>query len=223
MPSAIRYTGSDNDPLLILAHGAGADSSSEFMTRMAMLISEHGICVGTFDFPYMVKRQEDGKKRPPDRAPKLVDAYIKVIEAAGRPCVIGGKSMGGRIASLVANEQEGDCSSSVVDAEAASVRDAYVKGCVCLGYPFHPPGKPDNLRTAHLLTLQTPTMIAQGTRDTMGTREEVQSYGLDERLGLIWLEDGNHDLKPRKTSGFTHDAHLEATAKSVADFVKRCL
>ena len=200
--------GKEGLPTLILAHGAGADLSSEFMTDMAGKIAAHGVRVMRFNFPYMIKRAQDGKKRPPDRAPKLIDAYSDLIEALNTPCVIGGKSMGGRIASMLAN---------------GSDVPAQVQGCIALGYPFHPPGKPDNLRTEHLLRLTTPTLIAQGTRDAMGTKEEVLGYGLDKTLELVWLEDGNHDLKPRKASGFTHDAHLEATAKHVADFVKRCL
>ncbi|MBN56327.1 MAG: alpha/beta hydrolase [Oceanospirillaceae bacterium] len=200
--------GKEGLPTLILAHGAGADLSSEFMTDMAGRIATHGVRVVRFNFPYMIKRAQDGKKRPPDRAPKLIDAYSDLIEALNTPCVIGGKSMGGRIASMLAN---------------GSDVPAQVQGCIALGYPFHPPGKPDNLRTEHLLRLTTPTLIAQGTRDAMGTKEEVLGCGLDKTLELVWLEDGNHDLKPRKASGFTHDAHLEATAKHVADFVKRCL
>ncbi|MEK9713785.1 MAG: alpha/beta fold hydrolase, partial [Thalassolituus sp.] len=98
--------GDRSNPTFILAHGAGADSRSEFMTEMAGMISEQGICVVRFDFPYMIKRQEDGKKRPPDRAPKLIDAWLEVIEGFQGPVVIGGKSMGGRIASLAANSDD---------------------------------------------------------------------------------------------------------------------
>ena len=200
--------GDRSNPIFILAHGAGADSRSEFMTEMARMISEQGICVVRFDFPYMIKRQEDGKKRPPDRAPKLIDAWLEVIEGFQGPVVIGGKSMGGRIASLVTNGDD--------------VPDN-VKGCACLGYPFHPPGKPDSLRTEHLATLKRPLLMAQGTRDAMGTKEEVEGYTLDSAIEWHWLEDGNHDLKPRKASGFSHQQHMESTAVAVAEFVKRCL
>ena len=205
---SITIDGREGRPTLILAPGAGADLSSEFMTDMAGKIAAHGVRVMRFNFPYMIKRAQDGKKRPPDRAPKLLDGYAELIKELDTPCVIGGKSMGGRIASMLAN---------------GSDVPAQVQGCIALGYPFHPPGKSDNLRTEHLLALKTPTLIVQGTRDAMGTKEEVSGYGLDKTLELVWLEDGNHDLKPRKASGFTHDAHLEATAKHVADFVKRCL
>ncbi len=199
----------ENNPItFIFAHGAGAGMDHEFMQSVTKGLTFKGIRVIRFNFPYMIKRAQDGKKRPPDRAPKLIDAYSDLIEALNTPCVIGGKSMGGRIASMLAN---------------GSDVPAQVQGCIALGYPFHPPGKSDNLRTEHLLALKTPTLIAQGTRDAMGAKEEVSGYGLDKTLELVWLEDGNHDLKPRKASGYTHDAHLQATAKHVADFVKSCL
>ena len=94
-----------------------------------------------------------------------------------------------------------------------------VKGLVCLGYPFHPQGKPERLRTAHLAELQTPTLIVQGTRDALGNREEVEGYTLSSAIRLHWLEDGDHDLKPRVKSGFTHDQHLRDCVEEVAAFV----
>ena len=116
------------------------------------------------------------------------------------------------MASLLANDEE-----------QQALFSPLIRGCACLGYPFHPPGKPDRLRTEHLKALTVPTLIAQGTRDTMGTREEIEGYGLDGALQLHWLEDGNHDLKPRKASGFTHQQHMESTAVAVAEFVKDIL
>jgi predicted alpha/beta-hydrolase family hydrolase len=204
--------GKDKNPLLIIAHGAGADSQSDFMTDMASRIADEGIYVVRFDFPYMIKRQEDGKKRPPDRAPKLIAAWQDIIGDLARPCVIGGKSMGGRIASMVANDAEIDNSEGV---------DALIKGCTSLGYPFHPPGKPEKERTSHLQTLRKPLLMVQGTRDTMGTKDDVAGYTLDEGIEFEWLEDGNHDLKPRKATWVTYEEHLDRTAKAVAAFVKR--
>ncbi len=189
-----------------MAHGAGADASSEFMQHMAALIAAHGVHVVRFNFPYMIKRQEDGKRRPPDRLPKLLEAYAEVIADLNRPCVIGGKSMGGRVASVLS--QSGD-------------KPQLIKGCACLGYPFHPPGKPESLRTEHLLSLTAPLFIAQGTRDAMGSQDEVATMGLDGALELLWLADGNHDLKPRKASGFSHEDHLHSAAAAVAAFVRR--
>lgn len=207
-------TGNEHDPLFIFAHGAGADSNSEFMKDMAARIASEGICVVRFDFPYMIKRQEDGKRRPPDRAPKLIAAWQETINELNRPCVLGGKSMGGRIASIVANDESSQNSHEI---------DVLIKGCACLGYPFHPPGQPEKQRTSHLAELRKPLLIVQGTRDTMGTQEDVASYEIDSKIEFTWLEDGNHDLKPRKVSGKTHQEHMATTAKAVAEFVKKQL
>jgi uncharacterized protein len=117
--------------------------------------------------------------------------------------------MGGRIASMVAD-----------DLEAAGK----IVGVLCLGYPFHPPGKPAQLRAKHLADLKTPALICQGTRDVFGTREEVSSYVLSDRIEVLWLDDGDHDLKPRKTvSGATFDDHLRTLALAVSAWVDRIL
>ena len=212
MTPAILPLGNPEHPLFILAHGAGADGRSEFMSAMAEMLVERGLYVVRFNFPYMIKREQDGKKRPPDRAPVLLQHYAEVIAGLNRPCVIGGKSMGGRMASLLAN-----------DADQTELFTDHIKGCACLGYPFHPPGKPDKLRTSHLEAVNVPVLIAQGSRDTMGNKEEVSDYPLDQQLQLLWLEDGNHDLKPRKASGFTQEQHMATAADAVAEFVKNCL
>lgn len=198
--------GNENNPLIILAHGAGAGSDSDFMQQMAQRLATRGLYVVRFDFPYMLKRREDGKKRPPDRAPKLLEAYREVIDKLGRPCVIAGKSMGGRMASLLASEDD--------------VSDL-VKGCVALGYPFHPLGKPENQRIDHLQSIKLPMLILQGVRDKMGSLEEVEGYRLDEDIDIQWLFDGDHDLKPRKASGIHHQRNLEAAAEAVSVFVNQ--
>ena len=107
--------------------------------------------------------------------------------------------------------------SLIADEEYAAGR---VEGLVCLGYPFHPPKKPEKLRTAHLARLDCPAQIIQGTRDPLGSRDEVSGYGLDERIGIVWLEDGDHDLKPRKRSGETFEGHLNAAADAIRGFVE---
>jgi predicted alpha/beta-hydrolase family hydrolase len=111
--------------------------------------------------------------------------YVAAVEAlgAGAPLVVGGKSMGGRVASMVSDQL---------------LAAGKIVGLLCLGYPFHPPGRPEQLRTAHLEALRTPALICQGTRDPFGTREEVAGYALSEQIELFWVEDGDHDLKPRK-------------------------
>jgi len=195
-----------------MAHGAGAASDSEFMNVMAQLLAEQGICVIRFNFGYMEQNKADGKRRPPARLPVLLDDYQALINLFGRPCVIGGKSMGGRVASML-----------MQGSEKASEISPFVHGCVCLGYPFHPPGKPQNQRIDHLQSLEKPLFIVQGTRDTLGSLEEVCEYSLASGIEFLWLEDGNHDLKPRVKSGFTQQQHLQTAANRVADFIRRCL
>ena len=177
---------------------------SEFMDAMVQLVSAAGVEVVRFEFDYMAKRREDGRRRGPDRAPKLVTRFQEVLDIVGPAdeVVIGGKSMGGRIASMIA-DQSG------------------VAGAVCLGYPFHPPGKPEHLRTAHLETLKTPTLIVQGTRDRFGTTEEVESYALSSSIEVVWLEGGDHSFKPRNKSGRTLQQNLEAGAGAVIEFIRR--
>ncbi|NHO64798.1 alpha/beta fold hydrolase [Aestuariicella hydrocarbonica] len=187
---------------LLLAHGAGAPMDSEFMDVMARLLVERNIGVVRFEFPYMQQRRHGGSKRPPDRQPVLLEAWRQVVEQCSHldNVFIGGKSMGGRMASLIADEMP-------------------VKGCVCLGYPFHPPAKPEKTRTEHLRALAAPTLIVQGTRDALGKREEVEQYDLSRAIGLCWLEDGDHDFKPRVRSGLTQQQHLISAADAVADFI----
>lgn len=173
-----------------------------FLNTIAEGLANEGICVARFEFPYMVQRRKTGKKRPPDREPKLRESWHDVIRQLGAEgLIIGGKSMGGRIASMIADE-------------------ANVKGLVCLGYPFHPVGKPDRLRIDHLQSIRTPTLIIQGTRDPFGTREEVEGYELAKTVQLHWLQDGNHDFRPRKASGCTEEQHLEAAIEVIVGFVK---
>ena len=202
--------GSDTaDTTILLAHGAGAAMDSAAMTAASANLARLGFRVARFEFDYMAARRTSGARKPPPKAETLMDEYraaITALEAKGR-LIIGGKSMGGRVASMVA------------DAEFAAKR---VAGLLCLGYPFHPPGRPAQLRTAHLFELKTPTLICQGTRDEFGTRYEVGDYGLSDEIEVFWLEDGDHDLKPRKAiSGFTTAQHLQSVADKVSEWARR--
>lgn len=192
---------------LLLAHGAGVSMTAPFMTAMAEGISATGaIRVVRFNFPYMAEAQRSGGKRPPntqrilegsfeDQAKRLLDGGV-----TAERLLIGGKSMGGRVASLIA------------DRIGAS-------GLMVLGYPFHPPGKPEVLRTEHLAHLRTPTLICQGERDPFGTRAEVEHYALSATVRLHWLPDGEHSFKPRKASGRTEADNLRQAAEAVQGFV----
>lgn len=194
---------------LILAHGAGAAMDSAFMETVSGLLCEAGCEVIRFEFPYMAERREKGSRRPPDREARLLDAWRDQLDEVAhalppeRKLLIGGKSLGGRMASLIAD-------------------DSTVTGLICLGYPFHPAGKPTQLRTEHLARLKTPTLIVQGTRDRLGHCEEVASYTLSPSIKVHWLADGDHDFKPRVKSGFTHTQHLQTAVEQVMAFI-RCL
>ncbi len=189
---------------LILAHGAGAPMDSDFMNVFAAGIGERGIRVARFEFPYMDGRRLTGKKRPPDRQPILLQTWREVITQIGGSAVnIGGKSMGGRMATLLAV------------AEGAPP----IRRLICLGYPFHPPGRPEKKRTYHLSSLSVPTLMVQGDRDAMGNREDVEGYILSPSIQLHWCPDGNHDLTPRKKSGFTKNRNWEAAMNTVATFL----
>jgi predicted alpha/beta-hydrolase family hydrolase len=194
---------------LVLAHGAGAPMDHAWMDAMTARLVAQGISVTRFEFPFMAARRTTGKRAPAPRADKLTDDYRAAIAAvrAARPgerLFIGGKSLGGRVASLIANEV---------------FAAGEISGLICLGYPFHPPKKPEKLRTAHLEVVGCPALIIQGTRDPLGSRDEVAGYAIDERIQLIWLEDGDHDLRPRKMSGETFEGHLEAAAAAINTFV----
>jgi len=199
-PAAARTT-------ILLAHGAGAPMDSASMNAAAAALAAEGFRVARFEFAYMAARRT-GTRKPPPRAETLSPEYEAAVTAlGGGRLIVGGKSMGGRVASMVADG---------LFAKGA------VRGLLCLGYPFHPPAKPAQLRTAHLAALVTPTLICQGTRDAFGTREELAGYALSDRIEVLWLEDGDHDLKPRRSvSGFSAGDHLKTMAGAVRDWADR--
>lgn len=210
MPTNFLFDGPEDARVtILLAHGAGAPMDSASMNATTKALAEQGFRVARFEFGYMASRRTEAGRKPPPRADKVMPEYLAAVDdlAANGPLIIGGKSMGGRLASMVA------------DNLFAAGR---IKGLLCLGYPFHPPGKPDQLRTAHLIDLKTPTLICQGTRDEFGLPEEIRGYGLSTAIELVFLEDGDHDLKPRKAiSGFSAADHLKTVASSVEAWVRR--
>ena len=201
----------------LFAHGAGAGMDHEFMADIAKGLALKGIRVVRFDFPYMVKRREDGKKRPPDRQPKLLldlQRHIDAFTAEGN-LVIGGKSMGGRMASLIVTDIA-DESPDVANCKGK------VSGVACLGFPFHPPGKPENFRGDHLKTIDLPTLILQGERDTFGTRSEVEGWDYARTVEPRFLPDGDHSFKPRKASGHTELGNRQLAVNALAAFINAC-
>jgi predicted alpha/beta-hydrolase family hydrolase len=196
---------------LVLGHGASEGMDSPFMAAFAEGLAVRGASIGSlqvvrFEFPYMSASRREGRPKSPDQQPVLLESWRAVIAAfqqqgyARERLVIGGKSLGGRMASLIADEQG-------------------VAGLVCLGYPFHPPGKPEQLRTAQLENLTTPTLICQGTRDPFGTAAEVSRYRLAVTIRFHWLEDGDHSFQPRQLSGRTVRQNWEAAMDAIIAFI----
>lgn len=190
---------------LLLAHGAGAGMDSPFMEQLAEALARRDLRTLRFDFPYMARARAEGRRRPPNPAPVLLEHWRAMVAtwraAESGPLWLAGKSMGGRMASLLAD-------------------DLGAAGLICLGYPFHPAGKPERLRTEHLATLATPTLIVQGERDALGTRAEVAGYALAPTLEVQWIATADHDLKPLKSSGLSQTQALVETAAWVAAFVR---
>lgn len=202
-------TGTERDHVL-LAHGAGSGIETPFFETLVPPIVETGISVTRFEFQYMSEQRTSGQRRPPPRVHHMIHEYETMIETvssetrAGQRLIIGGKSLGGRVASLVAE---------------SAYRQERISGLICLGYPFHPPNKPQTLRTAHLETLTCPTLIVQGERDPFGPKSEVENMTLPPAISVAWIADGNHDFTPRAKSGYTHTGNLLSAARAVAAFL----
>lgn len=193
---------------LILAHGAGAPQSSAFMVDFARGLARRGCQAVTFNFPYT----EQGR-RLPDRAPTLEACFRDVIAAiraradlATGPLVIGGKSMGGRIASHLAAQGLAD-----------------LAGLVALGYPLHPPGRPEQLRALHLARIRQPMLIVQGSRDAFGTPEELRPAlaPLGATATLQVVEGGDHSFKVPKRGPITQEEVFERVQDEIAGWISR--
>ncbi len=194
----------NENALLVFAHGAGADMHHSFMVNLTEQLNAEGISVLRFNFPYMDKRVLDGKRRPPDRMPKLIACYQAVVNSieTSLPLFIGGKSMGSRVAATIAG---------------VPLKD--VKGVLCIGYPFHPAKKPEKLRLEPLQDTQLPICIMQGERDLLGNKDEVATYDFSTLCQVHYLPDGDHDLKPRVKSGKTHQQNIEYSIKQMVTFI----
>lgn len=180
----------------LFAHGAGGAMDNAWMNTVASALGERGIRVVRFEFPYMAARRTTGKRGgAPDKQPILLDTFRAVVEehGGGAKVVVGGKSMGGRMASMIADE-------------------AGARGLLVFGYPFHPPGKPQHTRTAHLEHLRTPSLILQGTRDIFGTPEDVAGYTLSPAIRIDWMQGGDHSLKGK----------VPQAIDAAAEFIKNC-
>jgi predicted alpha/beta-hydrolase family hydrolase len=203
MATSLIVNGAKKAPItLVLAHGAGAPMDHPFMNTIAEGVASKDVRVVRFEFPYMAARRTEGKRGAPDREPVLLEAWRAVVAqlGGGSKLVIGGKSMGGRIGSMIADE-------------------VGAAGLICLGYPFHPPGDANRLRTKHLEKLRTPALILQGTRDSFGRPDEVVKYKLSPKIRIAWIEDGDHSFKPRKASGRTEADNMSEAISQMSAFL----
>ncbi|MHA7774025.1 alpha/beta family hydrolase [Roseibium sp. M-1] len=194
---------------LLLAHGAGAAMDSAFMNKLAAALATEGIAAARFEFAYVAGRRTGGPKKPPPKADKLIGEYQTALQAVMKesdgPLLIGGKSMGGRVAAMLAG---------------GGSLPGRVKGVACFGYPFHPTGKADaEWRLAPLEGAKRPVLILQGDRDPFGSQAELDGITLPAQVTLTYLEDGNHDFGPRGKSPATLDGNIAAAAKAVREFV----
>jgi predicted alpha/beta-hydrolase family hydrolase len=199
----------ENSPkgIFLLAHGAGRGAASPFMETVALAAVNSGVRVVRFNFPYMEKMLQTGKRISPNSGKILRKCFSDVIshcieleQVPPKYIVVGGKSMGARAASMIADRHQ-------------------VAGVVCLSYPFHPPRKPKPLRITHLQSIQTPTLICQGERDPNGRREEVEQYSLSKSIQFHWLADGDKNFKPRKTSGLSQQENMADAMKAINSFI----
>jgi predicted alpha/beta-hydrolase family hydrolase len=190
---------------IVLAHGAGAGQRSPFMVAAAKALADRGILAATFDFPYITQ-----KRKVPDKGPVLEEAWRGAVAAAlarsefaGLPLVIGGKSMGGRIASQV-----------------AATGTLPIAGLVYLGYPLHPPGKPAQRRDAHLPAITAPMLFVQGGRDAFGTADEIRELlpRLNRQTVLHEVPGGDHSFKVPAGAGRTQADILNEIFDVVARF-----
>jgi len=192
---------------IAFTHGAGAGIDSDFMQYFIEALRADGLSLAPFEFPYMAARRKDGKKRPPDRAPVLMQTWReKIAEIGAARCIVAGKSMGGRIGSDVAWELE--------------QAGAPVAGCIYLGYPFHAPGKPERVRAEPLLRTKMPALLLQGERDPFGTQDEVKGYKLSKSVRQHWLVDGEHSFIPRKSSGRSKEQNWQVAVAAITGFVQ---
>ncbi|WP_416384093.1 alpha/beta family hydrolase [Roseibium aggregatum] len=196
---------------LLLAHGAGAAMDSAFMNKLAAALASQGIAAARFEFAYMAGRRTGGPKKPPPRADKLIAEFQttlqSVLSQSDGPLLIGGKSMGGRVAAMLAG---------------GGSLPGRAKGVACFGYPFHPTGKADaEWRLQPLQDAKRPVLVLQGDRDPFGSKAELDEVTLPAHVSLTYLEDGNHDFGPRGKSPATLDGNIKLAAEAVRAFADR--
>lgn len=202
---AMTLQGTGEKGRLLFVHGAGSGQDSFFMRQFATVIAGYGIQLMTLDFAYMRQMNIEGRRRPPPKVERLIDEltywYELIADESGSPLWVGGKSMGGRVASMLAAQQ-------------------HVAGVIITGYPFHPPRSPDKLRLSHWAAVSAPSLILQGERDPFGRPHEVEAYVLPGNVQVEWLPNGDHDFKPLRSSGLDQCALIQQAAQKAARFMQ---
>jgi predicted alpha/beta-hydrolase family hydrolase len=213
--------------IVLIAHGAGAGNQNEFMDSFCYKLAEQNIQVISFNFLYMQTMYETGKRRPPNPNKQLLQQFEQEILAvdSNLPLFIAGKSMGGRIASQI-------CASTELGPKLSFTPNidvtAKLRGCIALGYPFMPPGKPEKFtdRTQHFKALTVPLLINQGERDTFGSllslsSDEHKDVLNSKMVDLLWLPSGDHSFKPLKSSGISLDDNIDTAVMNTLDFINK--
>lgn len=216
--------GPKSDTLIVFAHGAGANMHHEFMSSMTDKLLGQGYQVYRFNFLYMQANMQDGKRRPPDRAPKLLAHYEQVLLDIQQKMALGlincqriilmGKSMGGRMSAILTSTDHQLQEPLIIDVVNK------ISAVVCLGYPFVPlkGGEP---RLAPIQHNCLPMLIVQGERDKFGDLQRVPTWALGEHAQVCWIGDGDHGLQPRKSSGYSLDGNLNTAVKHISQFIDR--
>ncbi|MGO1120162.1 alpha/beta family hydrolase [Rhodovibrionaceae bacterium A322] len=208
-PAAFLINGPEDAPLTFaFGHGAGAPMDMPYLSFIAEGVAAQGIRVVRFEFPFRARMRREGIQLPVDSDAVLLETWRQVdrVLTGSGTLIIGGQSMGGRFASMYA-------------AERAKAGRPY-PAVACLGFPFHPPGQPDNLRTAHLEDFTTPMLVINGTKDPYGSPEEILSYPLSDCIEIHWAPDGDHDLAPRQPSPRTRDQNWQEACDRLVAFLK---
>jgi predicted alpha/beta-hydrolase family hydrolase len=199
------------DRAVLLAHGAGADMHAPALTSVADALADAKVPSLRFNFPYKVAGRR-GPDRPPVLAAAVRDAAAELARRTKLPpdrLVLGGRSMGGRICSLVVADEDDPLPALAL---------------VLLGYPLHPPGKPETLRVEHFPRITVPCLFVSGTRDAFGSPDELQQHvrTIKGRTEWHWIESADHGFKPLKSSGVTAAAALAGAAEATVAFVRAC-
>lgn len=225
------YQNSDlsDKAVVLIAHGAGAGNQNDFMDSFCTKLAEQNIQVISFNFLYMQTMYETGKRRPPNPNKQLLQQFEQEILTvdSSLPVFIAGKSMGGRVASQI-------CASTGLGPKLSFTPNsdvtAKLRGCIALGYPFMPPGKPEKFtdRTQHFKDLTVPLLINQGERDAFGdlnslSTEQHKIVLNNKMVQLSWIASGDHSFKPLKSSGFTLDDNIKTAVTNTLSFINHLI